>query len=146
MGIDLEAFLLRFAGVTELSEIRQLDVYEYPDLSEEVLVKLSIDAMTQLASVENWDSLHRFFKICIQYLYRDLRSSDALLNLVESSIASPEIFGCDGCNALGALSLVGNELPKATIDHLSKLCHSALDVPVLANNASRFLKEVVRNT
>jgi hypothetical protein len=136
----VNSFLARFATLGRLSELRRMPIYDHSELTNEVFLTLTREVIANFRSIENRDILHRFFNICIQYLYRDLRSMDSVSLLIENSIALPEVFGVDGCNALGALVLLAPELPPEFIDRIIGLCNHALKVPILAQNARLFLQ------
>lgn len=141
MTDELDSFVDRFRDIVRLSDIRNSSEYDCPEITEELFVRLALELVATRRSIIHRDFVHRFVRICIQYLYRDLRSLQAIEVIIDNSIAAPDIFGFDGCNSLSALSLVTNQLSPKVISRLRPICSSALEVPILSESANRFLIE-----
>jgi len=140
--MELESFLQRFEHIGRLRQIRDTCEFDHADFDREQLRLLAMEVVTKYRSILKRDVCHRFLDVCIQLLYRDLRSFDALTIILDNAILSPSIFGVDGANAIVALTCVVDDLP---LDEKAVLVNKLLLIPknhFLYKSATGFLGEI----
>lgn len=137
---QLDLFLERFCHVQDLSDIRRLNNYEYPEFNSEFLSDLAVYVIANYECIALIDRSHRFFDICIQFFYRDKRSLNVLEMVVKESFLDVNSFEVDSVNCLAAFCWGWEQLNLNEKIRIQSLCREACLFPELAYNALAFLR------
>lgn len=135
-----EFFVSQFASITPLSRLRSDVELSFDKFDSESFLVITRELFPR--SIADWEIRQRFLSICTQFLYRDLRTFDAMVHIVRVAISDVEVYGSNGFNAITAMSLVASKLDGEQLEVVRRLCDDCANIEMLTGNAEKCRNEL----